>query len=81
MKGMRLIRWIVLLRGECGVILFGGGGVSSSVGRVLMGVRTEQKYRDLFAEAGFKIKRTELQKGWPKGLNPVRMFALQPGKV
>lgn len=40
--------------------------------------RTDGKYRHLFEEAGLKIIRTELQMGFPKGLFPVRFYALQP---
>ena len=40
--------------------------------------RSDQKFRDLFAEAGLHIVKSELQTGFPKGLGlyPVRMFAL-----
>jgi len=31
----------------------------------------------LFKEAGLKIVATELQKGFPKSLYPVKMFALK----
>lgn len=40
--------------------------------------RTDQKFRQLFEEAGLKIASTELQKGMPKSLYPVRTYALQP---
>lgn len=40
--------------------------------------RTEEKFKTLFKEAGLKIVRTELQKGFPKELYPVRIWALQP---
>ncbi|KAI9771764.1 MAG: hypothetical protein M1839_002729 [Geoglossum umbratile] len=40
--------------------------------------RADQKYRSIFADATLKIVRTELQNGFPKGLYPVRMYALQP---
>ena len=40
--------------------------------------RTDGKFRKLFGEAGLKIIRTELQTGFPKGLFPVRFYALQP---
>lgn len=40
--------------------------------------RTDGKFRYLFEEAGLRITRTELQPGFPKGLFPVRFYALQP---
>ncbi|KFX91639.1 hypothetical protein O988_07665 [Pseudogymnoascus sp. VKM F-3808] len=40
--------------------------------------RTEGKFKELFAEAGLKIVRTELQRGFPRELYPVRTWALQP---
>ena len=40
--------------------------------------RTDGKFRQLFEEAGLKIVATELQKGMPKSLYPVRAYALQP---
>ncbi len=40
--------------------------------------RTDGKFRKLFEEAGLKIIKTELQTGFPKGLFPVRFYALQP---
>lgn len=40
--------------------------------------RTDRKFRQLFEEAGLKIVATELQKGMPKDLYPVRVYALQP---
>ena len=40
--------------------------------------RTDEKFRALFAEAGLKVVSTELQKGMPEGLYPVRSYALQP---
>ncbi|KAK8022309.1 hypothetical protein PG993_013076 [Apiospora rasikravindrae] len=39
--------------------------------------RTDDKYRALFREAGLRLVRTELQNGLPKGLYPVRMYALK----
>jgi len=41
-------------------------------------VRVDDKFRKIFQEAGMNIKRTELQKGMPKELYPVRIYALQP---
>jgi len=40
--------------------------------------RTDGKFQELFREAGLKIVRTELQTGFPKGLYPVRFYALRP---
>ena len=40
--------------------------------------RTDEKFRELFEKAGLRIVGTELQKGFPKNLYPVRMYALQP---
>jgi len=45
---------------------------------VLISCSTDKKFRDLFQKAGMKIKKTELQKGMPKELYPVRAYALQP---
>lgn len=49
-------------------------GVDSSV------TRSDQKFRDLFKEAGLSIVKAELQTGFPKGLGlyPVKMYALRP---
>lgn len=40
--------------------------------------RTDEKFRALFSKAGFKLVKTELQRGFPKELYPVRIYALQP---
>ncbi|KXT04417.1 hypothetical protein AC578_3607 [Pseudocercospora eumusae] len=40
--------------------------------------RTDVKFRQLFNEAGLHVVSTELQKGFPKTLYPVRAYALQP---
>ncbi|OBT99051.1 hypothetical protein VE01_02476 [Pseudogymnoascus verrucosus] len=40
--------------------------------------RTEEKFKELFKEAGLQIVRTELQRGFPRELYPVRTWALQP---
>jgi protein N-terminal methyltransferase len=42
--------------------------------------RSDQKFRDLFREAGLHIVKAELQTGFPKGLGlyPVKMYALRP---
>lgn len=39
--------------------------------------RTDAKFRVLFKEAGLRIVATEVQKGFPKDLYPVRMYALR----
>ncbi|KAN0103092.1 Alpha-N-methyltransferase NTM1 [Hyaloscypha variabilis] len=41
--------------------------------------RCDQNLRDIFDKAGLKIKKTEIQKGLPKELYPVRTYALVPG--
>ncbi|AET38073.1 N-terminal protein methyltransferase Ecym_2334 [Eremothecium cymbalariae DBVPG len=40
--------------------------------------RTDEKFKSLFARAGLKLIATELQKGLPEGLYPVKMYALKP---
>ena len=40
--------------------------------------RTDQKFRQLFKEADVRVVKTEVQKGFPKGLYPVRFYALKP---
>lgn len=40
--------------------------------------RTDAKFRSLFDQAGLRLVATELQKGFPKDLYPVRAYALQP---
>ena len=40
--------------------------------------RTDKKFRELFDKADLKIVSTELQKGMPEGLYPVRTYALRP---
>ncbi|KAH8653410.1 alpha-N-methyltransferase NTM1 [Xylariales sp. PMI_506] len=40
--------------------------------------RCDETFRAIFARAGLKIIRTELQNGFPKELFPVRMYALRP---
>ena len=40
--------------------------------------RTDASYRALFMSAGLKVCLTELQKGFPSELFPVRMYALRP---
>jgi protein N-terminal methyltransferase len=40
--------------------------------------RSDEKFRRLFKEAGWKIVATEQQRGMPKELYPVRIYALRP---
>lgn len=40
--------------------------------------RTNEKFQQLFKEAGMRCCKTELQKGFPQGLYPVRFYALKP---
>lgn len=40
--------------------------------------RTDAKFMQLFQDAGLRLMKTELQKGFPKGLYPVRLYALRP---
>ena len=44
--------------------------------------RGDEKFREIFGEAGLLLVRTELQKGIPqqgaKRLLPIRMYALKP---
>lgn len=40
--------------------------------------RTNEKFKQLFEEAGVRCMKTELQRGFPKGLYPVRFYALKP---
>ncbi|KAF2007528.1 hypothetical protein P154DRAFT_378910, partial [Amniculicola lignicola CBS 123094] len=40
--------------------------------------RSDAKFRGLFKEAGLKVVAEEVQRGFPKELYPVRMYALRP---
>ncbi|KAL5117742.1 hypothetical protein ACEQ8H_004352 [Pleosporales sp. CAS-2024a] len=40
--------------------------------------RSDDTYRLLFKRAGLKVVATELQRGMPKGLFPIRIYALRP---
>jgi protein N-terminal methyltransferase len=53
-------------------------GDDQSKGVGLTFISTEEKFKALFKEAGLKIMRTEIQRGMPKELYTVRMWALQP---
>lgn len=39
--------------------------------------RTDQKFRSLFIQAGFKLIASDVQKGLPRELYPVRMYCLK----
>lgn len=39
--------------------------------------RTDEKFRQLFIQAGFKLIASDVQKGMPKELYPVRMYCLK----
>jgi len=39
--------------------------------------RTNEKFQQLFKEAGLRLVKTEVQKGFPKALYPVRLYALR----
>ena len=47
-------------------------GTDSSV------TRTHQKFQQLFKDADIRLVKTEIQKGFPKSLYPVRIYALRP---
>lgn len=40
--------------------------------------RTDSKWRGLFGEAGVRLVKTDLQRGFPRELLPVRFYALRP---
>lgn len=40
--------------------------------------RSDEKFRQLFQQAGFKLIASDVQKGLPKELYPVRMYCLKP---
>lgn len=40
--------------------------------------RTDAKFRELFTRAGFKLIASDVQKGLPRELFPVRMYCLKP---
>ena len=40
--------------------------------------RTDEKFQRLFKDADIRIMRTEIQRGFPRGLFPVRLYALRP---
>lgn len=40
--------------------------------------RSDEKWKKCFADAGLSVIRSELQSGFPRGLYPVKMYALRP---
>lgn len=40
--------------------------------------RTDEKWRMLFGEAEMRVLKTDLQRGFPRELYPVRFYALRP---
>lgn len=40
--------------------------------------RTDESFRRIFKEAGLRLIMAALQKGMPKNIYPVRMYALKP---
>ena len=40
--------------------------------------RTHESFKSIFDKSGLKVMATEIQKGFPKSLYPVRFYALQP---
>ncbi|TQS39401.1 hypothetical protein Golomagni_00077 [Golovinomyces magnicellulatus] len=52
--------------------------LDSSVTRVS---RTEEKFLELFERTGLKLRKMQTQKGFPKGLYPVKTFALASNKI
>lgn len=40
--------------------------------------RTDKKFQDIFKMAGLKLVKAETQRGFPKELFPVRIYALKP---
>lgn len=40
--------------------------------------RTDEKFKQIFSDAGLKLVASEVQRGMPKGLYEVRAYALQP---
>lgn len=40
--------------------------------------RTDAKFRELFTRAGYKLIASDIQKGLPRELYPVRMYCLKP---
>jgi protein N-terminal methyltransferase len=40
--------------------------------------RTDEKFQAIFKSAGLKLVKAETQRGFPKELFPVRIYALKP---
>lgn len=40
--------------------------------------RANGKFQELYQQAGLKLMKTEIQAGFPKGLYPVKIYALRP---
>ncbi|RKF81600.1 Alpha N-terminal protein methyltransferase 1 [Golovinomyces cichoracearum] len=43
--------------------------------------RTEEKFLELFERSGLELRKMQTQKGFPKGLYPVKTFALASNKI
>ncbi len=43
-----------------------------------MSYRKDEKFLALIAQAGLQVVKAEIQKGFPKDLFPVKMYALKP---
>ncbi|KAI9762801.1 MAG: Alpha N-terminal protein methyltransferase 1 [Chaenotheca gracillima] len=74
-KALKRGGWIIVKENNCTGESDIFDGVDNSV------TRTDDKFRELFQNAGLTLVRTELQTGFAKrlGLFPVRFYALQPG--
>ena len=46
--------------------------------RLTNSLRIDDKFQSLFKEAKLRLVKTEIQRGFPKELFPVRMYALKP---
>lgn len=40
--------------------------------------RTDEKFQAIFKDAGLRLVKAETQRGFPKELFPVRIYALKP---
>lgn len=43
--------------------------------------RSDKSFRDIFTKAGWVLMASDLQKGMPRELYPIRMYALRPAEV
>lgn len=66
--------WIVIKENMC----TNPDGTDEFDGKDSAVMRTDDKFRQLFKEADLRLLKTELQRGFPKGLYPVRFYALKP---